>query len=488
MRLAYPQQFRVDTPAISQVELNLECRDELIPILVALKYIYSCPEVRDRILALIERDLNPETSRKRGRRGFDYWQVLVLCAVRLGCNLNYDKLHDLAEQHRKLRQIMGIGDWDDSVSFGFRRIRDTICSISPETIDAISQEIVGEGHRLAPDAKKAQRADSFVAETNIHYPTDSSLILDGCVKIVELAVRLAGVVAFAGWRQHAHLIERVRREHLTIGRVSRHKGAGYKSKMKAAYARLIKHASRIVSRASGQVVELDAYGAGRQDLRTQGEALLHYLKLTEKVIDNARRRVLHDETVPNEEKVFSIHEPHTQLYRRGKAGTPNQFGRLVMIFEDAEGFVTHHYVMDRTESDAEVAVPQTKIVQERCGGGIESISFDRGFFSEENESELLETVGAVCLPKKHPKAFAKQMQDAPSDFRALRRRHPGVESAIGALQAGNGLDRSRDRSEIGFRRYIALGILGRNIHTLGKLLIRSESEDAAAGKSQRRSA
>lgn len=71
-------------------------------------------------------------------------------------------------------------------------------------------------------------------------------------------------------------------------------------------------------------------------------------------------------------------------------------------------------------------------------------------------------------------------------FRKARQNHPGVESAIGALQAGNGLKRCRDKSKRGFERYVALGILGRNLQTLGKLLLAQDATDCQAAKSKRK--
>ena len=168
MRKPFSQQQRLDCDAINNVNLNLNCRDEIIPILAALQHIYSTPAVRDEILRLIAADVNQDSRRDIGREGLDDWQILVLAAVRLGCDLDFDKLQDLAEQHRALRHIMGIGDWDDETSFNWRRIRNTLCLLKPETISKINSLIVSEGHLIAPEARKKVRADSFVMETNIH--------------------------------------------------------------------------------------------------------------------------------------------------------------------------------------------------------------------------------------------------------------------------------------------------------------------------------
>ena len=179
MRKSFSEQRRLDCDSIEKVKLNLDCRDEIIPILAALQYVHSKPQLRDAILTLIAQDVNRDSRRDIGRQGLDDWQILVLAAVRLGCNLNYDKLQDLAEQHRALRNIMRIGDWDDATSFNWRRIRNTLCLLQPDTIARINQLIVDEGQTLDPNAQTKVRGDSFVIETNIHYPSESSLIWDG---------------------------------------------------------------------------------------------------------------------------------------------------------------------------------------------------------------------------------------------------------------------------------------------------------------------
>ena len=198
MRKTFSRQQRLDCGGVLGVELNLECRDEMVPILRGLQHIYSRPELRDEILDLVAADVNADSQDDCGRTGMDYWQILVLAAVRLGCGLTYDGLQDLAEQHRALRQIMGIGEWEAPVSFNWRRIRDNLCLVKPQTIKKISELLVAEGHTIVPEAAKILRADSFVVETPIHYPSESTLIRDGIRKIMESAVPLAEYLDVSG--------------------------------------------------------------------------------------------------------------------------------------------------------------------------------------------------------------------------------------------------------------------------------------------------
>jgi hypothetical protein len=484
MRKAFVQQQRLDCPAICDVQLNLECRHEIIPLLKALQHLYSHTTPRQQVLDLIARDVNRKTSPARGREGFDYWQVLVLAAVRLGCNLNYDQLQDLAEQHRALRQIMGLGDWDEGISFNWRRIHANLSLLRPETITALSNVLVAEGHRLVPEAVKKVRGDSFVAETNIHWPTESSLIRDGLCKVLALGTTIASTCGLSGWRQHVHHLTKVKRLARDIDRIAAKMGSHCQQRLKAKYRVLLKLSGRLLQRARTLAAAAELQGGNV----TQLQELKTYLQLTEQVRDTARRRVLRGEHVPNAEKLFSLFETHTQLYKRGKAGQPVQFGRLVLVLEDGAGFIVQHEVLPRDATDKSVLVEQMRSTQARLGGRIESASFDRGFHTLENQIELARIVAQPCLPKLGAKQAAAQDAVATVEFRAARQRHAGIESAIGALQAGNGLQRCRDRSEVGFKRYIALGILGRNLHVLGKLLIAREQADSAAAHTRRGSA
>jgi hypothetical protein len=486
MRKAMERQLRLGCQAVLDVRLNINCRDEIVPILAALQHVYSQPKLRDEILRAVAADVNRTSSRKRGRKGMDYWPILVLAAVRQGCNLNYDKLQDLAEQHRAMRQIMGIDGWGDEGGFDWRRIRENVTLIRPQTLERINHRIVAEGHRLVPEAAKTARADSFVVGTNIHYPTESSLIRDGLRKVLEIAVTLAAILGMAGWRQHKHLYRKVKRLVREIDRIAARKGAGYQERIKSQYQELLAVADTLLERCDELQRHWSRHGGG--DAKTLGIALelQTFMERTRQVCGTARRRVLQGQTVPNDEKLFSIFETHTQLYKRGKAAEPIQFGRLVLVYEDGAGFITHCHLLPRDGDDRGVIVGQTRELQERLGGRIESASFDRGFHSPENQKALAKIVANACLPMPGANQSAQQEKTATVQFHQARQRHPGVESAINALQAGNGLQRCRDRTETGFQRYLQLGVMGRNLHVLGKIIIKQKDAACNAAQSRRK--
>jgi transposase, IS5 family len=491
MRKAFDRQRRLDCPSVTRVSLNINCRNETIPILRGLQHIYSTPKVRDSILKAIARDVNGASSAQHGRPGLSYWEILVLAAARLGCGYDYDQLQDLAENHRALRQIMGIGDWEseekDKARFVWRRIENNVTQLRPETIEQINQAIIEEGHRLEPKAAETVRGDSFVVETNIHYPTDSSLIVDGLRKVLGLATMLAGLFGLIGWRQHKHLYRKARRLVRKIERIAARKGNGYQEQLKQPYRELLEVAEMLLTRAETLRETVRKYGTftSAETLALDKELEI-FVRRTRQVCGLARRRVLQGETIPHHEKLFSIFETHTQLYKRGKAGEPVQFGRLTLVYEDGAGFITHYYVLPRDEGDRDVVVEQTRVVQKRHQGRIRRASFDRGFHSPDIQKELAEILEHPCVPMPGSKQAAKQEKTASIEFRNARQAHPGIESAIGALQSGNGLKRCRDRSEKGFERYVGLGVLGRNLHVLGKLLIAREAPESQAAYSRRK--
>ena len=479
MRKAYSPQRRFDCSPIAEVSLNLECRDEVVPVLAGLQFLYRDNNLRRKVVQLVANDISNQSRRDVGRPGMDDWQVVVLAAVRLGCNYDYDKLEDQAQNHLGLRGILGIGDWQCAEQFTARRIRDTLCRVQPSTIEKLNQAIVSAGQQLHGEARSSIRADSFVVETNIHYPSESSLIRDGVGKIIPLCKELAAELGESGWRQAKHLLTKVNYLARNISRVSASKNAHKKDALESLYGKMLDRVQLITERAKSLQERAETDGVSFQSL-AKAQQLATWIDLTLQVCDTACRRVLLGEMVPNNEKLFSLFETHTQLYRRGKAGQPNQFGRLFLVFEDAAGFISHYHLLDREAQDADVIVEQTRIAQRKHGGEIEQASFDRGFHSPENVEQLEEIVELACVAPKHPAQYAECMQEASVEFREARKRHSGIESAIGALQSGNGLKRCRDRSEIGLERYLGLGILGRNIHVLGKLVIARRSAESLA--------
>jgi hypothetical protein len=194
---------------------------------------------------------------------------------------------------------------------------------------------------------------------------------------------------------------------------------------------------------------------------------MKYTAHAERQIDQVRRRVVEGETIPHNEKVFSIFEEHTEWINKGKAGVPQELGRKVCVVKDQFGFILHHRVMQK-EMDDQIAVPIITETKERFKE-LNGCSFDKGFHSPRNQKELAEMLDNVVLPRKGKlSAINKEIENS-EEFKEARRKHSAVESSINALE-NHGLDRCLDHGIHGFKRYVGLAVLARNIQIIGHIL------------------
>lgn len=476
LRTTFIAQQSLGTIGISEIEFNIYCRHEIVPILMALQHLYVNRRCTiKKICELIQADLLNGSSHKRGCNGLSSWEALILASVRLGCNLDYDQLSDLADNHVKLRQLMGLGAFDVK-QYPRSTIHDNLTSLSAETVEVISNIIVAEGHGFRPHAVDKVRGDSFVVAKNIHYPTDTNLLFDGIRKTISLSVRLAKGHGIAGWRQYRHLIRKAKRTKRQIEKVARSKKKEKDTELKRLYEHLINQAVDIVDR-SLETIHLYQSRKNRSNepLAVNYDNIIselyYFIAGTEYVCELARRRILNDESIKNPEKVFSLFEPDTELISRGKSPNPIEFGHRVLVIQDSAGFIIHSKMMDIGFTDEKILVEVMKKLQTQFNGKILAASFDKGFWTPNNLKALSGIVNLAVLPKKGRRSKTDAQREGSKEFGKIRKWHSGIESAIHALVSGNGLSVCRDKD---YNRYIALGILGRNLQTLGNILIEKE--------------
>ena len=389
MRSKFISQMPLGSVAIADIEFDVFSRHELVPILMALQYLYvEGQETLAEICHLIEAEVNAKESKRLGVPGLTYWEILVLAALRLGCDLDYDQLSDLASHHRKIRQMMGISDWD-SKRYPRSTINDNLTALSAETLQVITQLVVAEGHRLSPDAIRSVRGDSYVLQKNIHYPTDANLVVDGIRKVIAIAKSLAQECRIGGWRQHAHLSNNARKIRRTIEKVSRSRRKDKDSEIKSCYRQLLDYCQMIVDRALETLHQFDLVKDqlpwSDEHRCTQLASELQYLMGgTEYTAELARRRVIAGETIPHQDKVFSLFEPDTELINRGKKPQPIEFGHRVMLVQDSAGFIVHFQVMGHGITDEKILMQVMENLQRRFNGKIHAASFDKGFWTPNN--------------------------------------------------------------------------------------------------------
>ena len=188
-------------------------------------------------------------------------------------------------------------------------------------------------------------------------------------------------------------------------------------------------------------------------------------------LDQVERRLLRDETIPHEEKVFSIFEEHTRWISKGKAGTPVELGVPVALIEDQYQFILHHRILWQGE-DVGVAVPMVEEAQ-ALYPALRAYSFDRGFHSPANRVRLDALLDVNALPGSGYLSKANRERESEESFVSARRAHPAIESAINGLEH-RGLDRVRSHGADGFGRAVALSVLAANLHRIGLLLQKQE--------------
>lgn len=310
-------------------------------------------------------------------------------------------------------------------------------------------------------------------ETDVHYPTDINLLFDAIRKVVTLSAQLGRESGIRGWRQSAHNLRRIKKFYRRVQRIKRSRSKVPEKKaqgdqlIREAYLAYLDVVSSFLERSRETIAQLSSQAWHVESLASRLGLIEYYMGHATHQIELIGRRVLGREVIPHQEKVFSIFERHTEWISKGKAGVPVELGLRVCIVEDQYGFVVHHLVMER-QSDVEVAVEIIEETKARFAS-LTSCSFDQGFHSPENQRRLKELLDEVILPKKGRRTASERAREQSERFVAARRAHSAVESAIHALE-NHGLDRCLDHGVLGFKRYVGLAVLARNLQVVGNVL------------------
>ena len=476
MRTVIQPQMQFGQVDIATIVFNPKSRDDIPQLLRGLQYIYTNVALRERVFTILQEVMpkrvgaEGKASPKTGRPGMEQWKILVLGVLRLGLNADYDRIQELANEHKTIRHMLGHSDWMEEKRYELQTIKDNISLFTPDILDRINQEVVNTGHQLlkknAQEKLKA-RCDSFVVETDVHFPTDINLLWDALRKTIQISAQFCTVYDLTEWRQSRHLLRTIKKNYRFIQKLKHStskdevKRQAKQDEIKEAHRVYIEQAQGFVQRvrATSRLLKNDHGVTSNQLTELQG-----YLIHAERQINQIRRRVLEGETIPHEEKVFSLFQPHTEWISKGKAGVPVELGLRVCVVEDSYRFILHHQVMEKTTDD-QIAVSIVKQSQSRFPA-LKTISMDKGFHSPNNQIQLKERLDLVILPKKGRLSEADKVRESEVEFVQLRRQHSAVESAINALEV-HGLDKCPDQGIDGFKRYVALAIVARNIQRLG---------------------
>lgn len=482
MRVIQSLQPQLGELAISDIEIDLKSRDEITQLLKGLQHLYTDAELRGKVFRLLEEQIQPKTDKETGRPGLSLWNIFVMGVFRLDLNWDYDHLHGQVNNHKTLRQMLGHADIFDTHYYHCQTIKDNVRLLTPELLDKINQVVVKAGHGVVKKKENGVlrgRCDSFVVETNVHYPTDINLLYDAIRKVILLMAKLCEAHEVNGWRQYAYNVRHVKRRMRAAQMKKRGGGktdvqkAQRKAQMGAAHRDYLEVAQRYLDKARLTLSALKEKGLSSVVQKSLCLDVEGYMVHADRQVDQIQRRVLQGKSIPHDEKLFSIFEPHTEWIVKGKAGVPVELGLKVCVLEDQHQFILHHRVMEK-ETDDQVAIGMVSEGKQRFAT-LATCSFDKGFHSPKNQKELNKLLEMAALPRKgklSQKAKAHESSDA---FQRARKNHSAVESAINALEA-HGLDRCPDKGIKGFKRYVALSIVARNLQHLGALLIQQTRE------------
>jgi len=483
MRSIRNPQMQIGEVDISQIKFDLKSRDDIPRILRGLQHLYMNVALREEIFRLLEEKIAPKVDKRNGRPGMTLWRILVCGVVRLDLNEDFDRLHELVNHHDTLRQMLGHAEFD-ATSYHYQTLKDNVALLTPELLDQINQVVVSGGHALVKkkgDEALRGRCDSFVVETDVHYPTDINLLYDAMRKVVALTARLCESQGLSDWRQHAYNVRHLKRLMRAAQNRKRSKARSEQQQDKTtariieAHQEYLDVAQCYLRKAQDTLAMLEKRGfTSALDVLCQLE-IEGFMQHAVRQIEQTKRRVILGETIPHAEKVFSIFEPHTEWISKGKAGVPVELGLKVCILEDQHRFILHHQVMEK-KTDDQVTVSMVAEAKKRFAN-LSVCSFDKGFHSTENQGALKELLELVVLPRKGKLSAPAQAAEQAQPFVKARQQHSAVESAINALEV-HGLDRCLDHGIHGFRRYVAMAVVARNIHRIGAILWQQEQKRA----------
>ena len=476
MRQLIEPQMKLGEIAIEDIKFDLRSRDEIPKLLMGLQGIYRNTTVRKKVFAILE-EITPENvDSKNGRPGMDLWKIFVLGSLKLCCNWDFDKVTEIANNHYTLR-LMLCHPCEDKSLYALQTVRDNVSLFTPEILDRINQVIIEYGHKLVGKKNGEElngSIDSFVLETDVHYPTDKNLLFDAMRKIIVLIMTLCDQLDLCGWRKGKYNIKKVRGLLLKAQRLK--KSTSKNKKKRADREKLIIEAHLAYMEFACSIIErvkdiIDNISCFDILLQFKIDEIRKHIIHAERQIDQIRRRVVEGETIPHNEKVFSIFEEHTEWISKGKAGVPQELGLRVCIVKDQFGFILHHRVM-QNETDDKIAVPMVRETKERFPE-FNSCSFDKGFHRPSNQQDLKNILDRVVLPRKGRLSKSNREIEESDWFKEERRKHSLVESSIAALE-NHGLDRCRDHGLHGFKRYVAFAVVARNIQMVGNILQQEE--------------
>lgn len=427
----------------------------------------------DRLLEIVQQALarRCRKSKTRGRPGTTAEVVVRMLLLKHIYNWSYAQTTRQVRANLVYRDFTGIGGGrvpDDKTMSRLGR------QLGPEVIAQLHQRVVELARERQIVRGRKMRLDTTVVETNIHYPTGSSLLGDGTRVLLRLMKRVSGLLGPAAGKVR-DCTRSLQRRLLEVSQASRDKTERGKNKLQPAYRKLLALASGVMHRAdqvSGTVTAAiqRARRRRRAALEKAQRQFAEMIPRLGQVIRQARQRVLTGNTHA-EGKLVSVFEPATEVIRKGKAGKPTEFGNLAKIQEAENQIITHYEVYTQRPSDSQLLTPAIAKHIQQFGRAPRLVAGDAGFFSAANEAAAEQMgVRRVAIPNRRTTSEARKQRQQSRWFKQAMKWRTGCEGRISALKRRHGLNRCRYKGPDGMQRWVGLGVIADNVINIGRHL------------------
>ncbi|MGH7772904.1 MAG: ISNCY family transposase [Candidatus Binatia bacterium] len=445
-----------------------------------LKKISGFLDDQPKIVELVRQDLQRGLKKPTtGRKGLTPEQTLRSLILRRVKNWDYRELRERIADGYSLRCFTRFYGGEVPKHKAFHQ---SFNRLTPETIRAINDLVIHRAVDLKLENGDKLRVDTTVSETDIHHPTDNTLLWD----VVRVITRLIGQLGDLLPKGVSGFTNRTRSARRRMQEIQRMTTRERHDQQEEKYRELIRTTEQVLGD-TRQVLEKakDVHMVDLMDdivIQELRRKIEHYSQLGDRVIDQTRRRVLKGEQVPANEKVYSIFEIHTDLIKRGKIQKPIEFGHKIFLAESARGLITQYRVLDGNPSDHIHVKPSLEHHKKVFGCAPNLYSSDRAFFTEDNIKECKKAgVKLVCIPQCGGKRSSDRdaFERSPA-FKKGQRFRAGIEGRISVLFRGRGMKRCPDEGPERFEKFVGACVLVNNLMNIAHLLIQKEKRQSQA--------
>jgi IS5 family transposase len=450
---------------------DLEFQKQGMQLDPVLAEIADFIDEHDELVEAVRRDLDRGLKKPTtGRRGLTPRQVLGSMILMRVKDWDYRELRERIADGYTLRIFTDFQAAPVPKHDAFNR---SFNRLTPATIQALNAAVVHAAVDADLEDGDKLRVDTTVVETNIHWPTDGTLLWD----TIRVLTRLIGQLREVVPKDVPQFPNRKRAARRRMQKLQRMTAAQRESQQVSTYRELLAITQEVLQNAQRSVDSTKhARGKTADDALTiefLRQDITEMCRLGNRVLDQARRRVIHGEHVPASEKIYSIFEPHTDLIKRGKTNKPIEFGHKVFLAESAQGLITQYRVLEGNPSDEDHVESCLKSHKKTFGSAPDVFATDRGFHNETNQ-KLCQKVGVGCasIPQRGGKKTTERdkVEKTPA-FKKAQRFRAGIEGTISVLLRGRGMRRCLAHGRQRFELLVGVAVLANNLLRIGRLLL-----------------